>query len=61
MRDDTQAAAVTPGQDAGFLRGDLGRPDLPFLAFSFCIFKEFLKDLLKRNVQSTQPLETLAF
>lgn len=52
---------LTPGEDAAFLRGELGRPDLPFLALSFFILTERIKDLLERNVQSTQPLETPAF
>lgn len=52
---------LSPAEDAAFLRGELGRPDLPFLSFSFCILMESIKELLERKIQSTQLLETLAF
>lgn len=52
---------LNPSQDAAFFGGRLGRPDLPFLVFSFSIIMVLTEDALERINPSTQPLEPLAF
>lgn len=39
---------LNPSQDAAFFRGRLGRPDLPFLVFSFSIIMVLVEDALQR-------------